>query len=529
MDIVHYIITGAIIIIVIYFQLRYYFKSTERIKILSNIFPKEIRVHLYDYCEIEHDSESGQLTGIKTKHKNPVLEIIINSINNYIQNNKGAVSDFHLIKDIVDRNCDSAEEEIQTLIPVPLYFGLMGTMAGITVGVGFLVGSGGLEALLDSGASSSGADGIYALLSGVALAMISSIIGILLTTVGSAQLRKSKAETDRTKNNFLSWIHSSLLPELTTDMTSVLEKMTRNLASFNSTFSVNTKELRSTLELVNQTSKGQTELLQSINQLKIKEIAKANISVYDKLKGCTDEIGYFSTYLRSVNTYIEDVRKLNDKLDANETRTKAIEDMGAFFMQERANMESWNGVVSKSIGQVDSSLQQAVSNLKLNIAEQFNELVTHTANQNDGFKQLVTNQFTTIDELKNHMSAQFGQLITHTEAQRVGFEKIVDNQITTLEQKSKEIVKIIDELHNISAVKTSLHNLEKATNDQNNLLKKLTESISELAYAKTGATPTFVFPKWVKYSFAIGIGFVVFSTLFFVIIRVLSLIGLING
>ena len=69
MDIVHYIITGAIIIIVIYFQLRYYFKSTERIKILSNIFPKEIRVHLYDYCEIEHDSESGQLTGIKTKHK----------------------------------------------------------------------------------------------------------------------------------------------------------------------------------------------------------------------------------------------------------------------------------------------------------------------------------------------------------------------------------------------------------------------------------------------------------------------------
>ena len=60
-------------------------------------------------------------------------------MNNYLDNNKSAVSDFHLMKDIVDRNCDAKEEEIQTQIPVPLYLGLIGTMSGILIGVGFLV------------------------------------------------------------------------------------------------------------------------------------------------------------------------------------------------------------------------------------------------------------------------------------------------------------------------------------------------------------------------------------------------------
>ena len=52
------------------------------------------------------------------------------------------------MKDIIDRNCDSVEEEIQALIPIPIYLGLVGTMLGILVGAGLLVFSGGLHDLL---------------------------------------------------------------------------------------------------------------------------------------------------------------------------------------------------------------------------------------------------------------------------------------------------------------------------------------------------------------------------------------------
>ena len=42
--------------------------------------------------------------GIYSSHLNQTFEEIKNAINSYLLNNKGSVSDFHLMKDIVDRN-----------------------------------------------------------------------------------------------------------------------------------------------------------------------------------------------------------------------------------------------------------------------------------------------------------------------------------------------------------------------------------------------------------------------------------------
>lgn len=136
--------------------------------------------------------------GISSSHQNPVFDEIKKAINNYLSNNKGSVSDFHLMKDIVDRNCDAKEEEINTQIPVPLYLGLMGTMIGILVGIGYLVVSGELSALFDVEDGHSGIEGVKALLGGVALAMISSILGIFLTTSGSMKAKDAKAEGKKT-------------------------------------------------------------------------------------------------------------------------------------------------------------------------------------------------------------------------------------------------------------------------------------------------------------------------------------------
>ena len=115
-------------------------------------------------------------TGFSAQNNNPIYQEIETSINSYLESNKSGISDFSLMKDIVDRNCDAAEEEINTQIPIPLYLGLVGTMVGILVGIGHLWISGGLSDLLNIDSSSSGMDGIEALLGGVALAMISSIL-----------------------------------------------------------------------------------------------------------------------------------------------------------------------------------------------------------------------------------------------------------------------------------------------------------------------------------------------------------------
>ena len=168
-----------ILLVITILQFDSFVKNNKAIKFLKDIFPKNA-----DKYSLNYDSETNLVSGIEANHKNQILQVIFKSINVYLSNNKGAVSDFNLIKDIVDRNCDSKEEEIHSQIPVPIYLGLAGTMIGILIGVGSLVFTGGLNDLINS-TNGSGIEGIKGLLSGVSLAMISSI-----TEIGRASCRE---------------------------------------------------------------------------------------------------------------------------------------------------------------------------------------------------------------------------------------------------------------------------------------------------------------------------------------------------
>jgi hypothetical protein len=100
----------------------------------DKIFDKRrLQEKLKELAVEEKNKAISDLNNSSLRAENPIFSTIKNSINNYVEANKGSVSDFYLIKDIVDRNCDAKEEEIQAQIPVPLYLGLVGTMAGILV------------------------------------------------------------------------------------------------------------------------------------------------------------------------------------------------------------------------------------------------------------------------------------------------------------------------------------------------------------------------------------------------------------
>ena len=56
---------------------------------------------------------------------NPIFTNILFSVNNYLIRNRGASSDFNLMKDIVERNVSAVEEDINLSVSIPLYLGLM--------------------------------------------------------------------------------------------------------------------------------------------------------------------------------------------------------------------------------------------------------------------------------------------------------------------------------------------------------------------------------------------------------------------
>lgn len=378
---------------------------------------------------------SGEGSGISVKHKNEIFKAIVESINDYLKNNK-SVSDFHLMKDIVNRNCDSKEDEIATQIPIPLYMGLVGTMAGILIGILYLWLSGGIGNLLNN-ESTSGADGIEALLGGVALAMISSILGIVLTTWGSNKFKTAKTVIEKNKHKFLSWIQAKLLPTLSDNVVGAIREMTDNLHSFNDKFAINTGNLGTALQKVNESYFLQKQLMESVQRIANKDITSKNLELYNALENSAQEIGVFAQYMQNTNEYLENVRVLNDKLDSHENRTRTIEDIGVFFKKEIEQIEERKGAISKSVGKVDDYLKQALERLRENADFQVSEL-----------------------------------------------QKSIVKQQDALHQRVEEIDKIVVELGQLAAIKDSITNFEQVVQLQNGKLEDLTNAIQALAKTK---------------------------------------------
>jgi hypothetical protein len=490
----HYVIIVIIIAFIIYYQIKIFNDTKQQLKRFSSIFSNsnqdydykplyeikteeieaasdeqldkmlveaELDVQKYHYIQTSDTADipcfrrklarndlkakHEGVFGIFSQNDNPIYNEIKASINNYLSANKSGVSDFHLMKDIVDRNCDAQEEEINTQVPIPLYLGLVGTMAGILVGIGYLWISGGLSELLSAGSSSSGTDGVKALLGGVVLAMISSILGILLTTSGSMTAKRAKAKVEKNKHIFLSWIQARLLPNLSNDTAQALEKMSQNLGAFNNTFSANTSELGKALSQVNESYRLQAQLFDTVKQIADKDVSTKNIQLYKTLKNSTEEIGVLATYLNNVNEYLANVKALNEKLDASEQRAKTIEEMAVFFKTEVQQIEARKGAINKAVGTVDATLQDALSKLK-----------------------------------------------DHAEIQLEELKKSTGKQYDFLQENRNEINVIVEELKNLTTVKESISKFEQAARAQNNNLDNLATVIQNLAKVKAeGTIPKF--------------------------------------
>jgi hypothetical protein len=518
----HYLIIVIIIAGIVIWQTWSFISNRKKLITFGNIFPDN-----QNKFELIQDEKTNYVLGIKAQHKNYILDVIITSLNKYLINNKGAVSDFHLMKDIVDRNCDAKEEEIHTQIPVPLYLGLVGTMAGILVGVGFLVFSGGLENLISNPASGAseeikkelakeGVDGVKALMGGVALAMISSILGILYTTFGSYISRNAKANVEKNKNTFLSWMQAELLPNISNNTSGALVKMTKNLSNFNSAFAENTKDLRGTLSKVNESYKIQADLIQAINKIKIGDIASANIEVYDKLKNSTNEIGVFAEYLQKTNEYLRAIQALNQKLDDYERRTQIIENAGNFF----AKNEKW---LAENFDIANLEVKGAIERFKNNTGESLTKLQESLNGQILNFDSLMRQQQEKLKETLIITTEIVTESFTNTQQ---AFEKAISDQQTAFKDKLQETSMLVAELKNLSSIKQGIVNFEKAIERQNGKIDNLAKSIIELAQIKTsGGIIKMNLPIWAKYSL-ITIGTVLsLSFLIFLFLFIAALFG----
>lgn len=500
-----YIVNGAIIAVIIIWQILIYNSIRGKISKLKNIFPDN--KESFNLLKGEH---TKSVEGIETDYKHPTLNVIITTINEYLKKNNGAVSDFHLMRNIVDRNCDAVEEEIQTQSPALLYLGLSGTMGGILVGLGVFVFGGSLSELLATSTKDNlGAEGIQILLGGVALAMITSIIGIVFTIISSYQERKAKAKVEKNKNTFLSWIQAELLPNISNDTSAALVRMTNNLADFNTAFGENTQDLRSTLGEINDSYTIQADIIRAINNLNIEGIATANIQVYEELRNSTDEIGVFAEFLKNTNKHLETLQQLSVKLDEYEQRTQVIENAGNFFTRQ----EAW---LSTSIDEANHDMNRALTAFNLTTSNVLTDLQTTLTEQTVDLNSVMKQQQENLLAALSNSSNLFTELYTKTNE---AFHHAIIAQQESLERKLNDTSTIIEEIKNLSHIKEGIKSFKESTEKQNKKIDKLTEEIHNLAKLKTEGGKIdykFTIPKWAKVSIITATSFIGVASLMYI-------------
>lgn len=354
-----------------------------------------------DSWGIEFNPATHFVSGISGEG-NDVFFSIKTSINKYLGNNSGSVIDFQLLKDAVDRHCDSVENDVNTLTPIPLYCGLAGTMAGVIVGLSSLLSTGSITALLSSGSSDFGmaATGVNDLLSGVAWAMFASICGIIFTTLSSILFKARKIKGEAGKNTFLAWLQAKLLPELPSDTSDALNRLVKNLNSFNKTFAENTTQLRGALRDVNDSYRIQGDIIKAVHDMDVMKMAKANVKVLEELKECTDKLEQFNQYLNDIHGYTNAIHTFTTQFERESYRLHVLEEIKEFF-------ERHKGEIAKDTADCDTALQEALATLRDSASTNTIELNKTLTEQAEAFKQIIREERDSFVTLSNDLNTKF--------------------------------------------------------------------------------------------------------------------------
>ena len=472
------LLVPIIVAVIIALQIFFFVKNVLRMREYKKIFAEE------KSWGIAHNPETKFVSGIYGRG-NKVFESIKDSINKYLENNSGSVIDFSLLKDAVDRHCDSVENDINTLTPTPLYCGLAGTMAGVIVGLSSLLTTGSITALLSSGAGNFGtaAKGVNDLLARVAWAMLASIMGILLTTIASLLFKRYKLQGESGKNTFLAWLQAKLLPELPSDTSDALNRLVKNLNKFNSTFAENTSSLRGALREVNGSYRIQGEIIKAVHDMDVMKMAKANVRVLEELKECTDKLEQFNEYLDDIHGYTNAIHTFTTQFEQEANRLHVLEEIQQYFMRHKAE-------IAKDSADVDVALRNALRTLKETASQNTGELNSTLVQQAEEFKRIIADEKDSFERLNRELRTQFSAELTQI--------PMLQKQLAEIAGIPAKLDKLIERMERSNSTLAS-----QVSGTMTRTAKELT-TVSSKGESSPYAVPQMM-PNWMKWTIVISV------------------------
>lgn len=396
------------------------------------------------------------LISLDSSESNPLIIKVVDTINSYLLRNKGAVSDFNLIKDIVERNCDAVDEEINQQLSVPIYLGLMGTVLGIILGLWSINFD--PQNFMAS---------VTDLIESVKWAMGCSFMGLLLTTILSAWFyRGAKAELEEQKNELYTFIQIELLPQLSQDVNSTILTMQSHLEKFNEGFSENVNSFDGIMNRILEVFDSQVELNEQLKDMDISQVASLNKNTLVELRRSMTEFEKFNQYLNLMNSFVQKTAQVTDSVNDQLRRTDDIKNVVASMEENIENnrlvmvklqdflqkVEAHNAIVTAT-ADLDDTLTDAISQLKVHVQEEINAIQSHTAQASQDLDALMQNERGQLDKLKNLEDlGQLKQVVQSMNAMKTSF----DNQNSALSKQISALTQAISGMKSNNKITASI-------------------------------------------------------------------------
>jgi len=426
--------------------------------------------------EEEQEAEETSLNEVSlvspNQESNEVFDEILKAINVYLLRNKGAATDYNLIKDVVERNVDMEEEDISHTVTVPLYLGLMGTMLGIVFGL--------VNLFLVSDANTD--FDIKGFLGGVSIAMFASFYGLFCTVANSSfNLKTARRKAEKAKNVFYTFLQTQLLPILNQSVSSSIYTLHTNLIKFNDNFTISLNRLTGMLNKNHDALIAQEHILQALESIDINEFAKANIKVLRELQSSVNHLDKFNQYLNDMNNMIKGTSRLTTSFEDLLTRSNNFQNVAEKLDSRIEESNKLIQFLNDHYHQLDERgviIRDSVVKVEDILIKSLKQLEEHTQSKIEAIKQITVKE-------EDLMTQAFAENRSHISKLSLleDLKKSVDTIKTTSERQVESLKAQVDSL------KAGLDNAtaELREINQNSLVyrtKNFTKSIKQLFNAK---------------------------------------------
>lgn len=473
-----WIVSGLLFLFFLAFQLYYFFQTKKRRELFANFFERKSQYEDYRVATSRNANGESFFQLVRVGKKESDLNNLIDEINKYISKSKGT-TDFSIIQNKVERKLKSLYDLSMAKLSFPTYFGLMGTFAGVFIGIlMFIFGFDSADNISDLS--------IKNLLIGVLVSMSTSLVGLILTTISNAKAGETKKKVDEDKNHFYDFLQSELMPSLDVSMVTAVTKLhetvdrfepafDRVIQQFQTAFDSCTRAfgesfeqnvnavadaiavMGANMDKVNRNIQLQEKLLSAMQGDKLIKGMDKYIEASNHFVNITESLNKFEEARRMMLAAAQEAINLQDayadSLKIPQEVAERINDILNRIKLFEQNINRIGGQLNRReiLGNdVVDAIEEQIKGIskKEEVADKYLELA------DDKLEELFQQQTSTISEMNNRYRAA---LEGHVE----NFEKMLTAQTEELEKRHKEFMKAIEQRLAIEDIRKEFSSLGK--------------------------------------------------------------------